>query len=157
MQEPHDIHWNASKRIVHYVHGTKHFRIHYITSSPLELVGFTDSDWDWDLTYRKSTSGYTFMISHGPIFWSSNKQHIISISLVEAEYIKAMTATTQCPCLQRILGELGFAFDSSTIIWCDNKSEIKISIDPLHRHKTKHIDIHMHYIRRLVHDQMISL
>ena len=44
MQEPREIHWKAAKRILHYVQKTKHFRIHYATSSPLELVGFTDSD-----------------------------------------------------------------------------------------------------------------
>ena len=45
MQEDHEIHWKSSKRILHYVQGTKHFRINYVVSSPLELVGFTDSHW----------------------------------------------------------------------------------------------------------------
>ena len=44
MQEPHEIHWNYAKMIFHYVQGTKHFGIQFVASSPLELVGFTDSD-----------------------------------------------------------------------------------------------------------------
>ena len=68
-----------------------------------------------------------------------------------------MNETTQCVWLRGILGELGFAFDSPTIIWCENKSEINISIYLVHRQRTKHIDMHMHYIRSLVHDQVISL
>ena len=85
------------------------------------------------------------------------KQHTISLSLAEAEYIGVVNAAIQCVWLQGILKELGFEFDSATIIWCENKSEINISIDPLHRQNTKHIDIHMHYIRSLVHEQVISL
>ena len=35
----------------------------------------------------------------------------------------------QCVWLQEILGELGSAFDSTTVIWCDNQSEINIYTD----------------------------
>ena len=86
------------------------------------------------------------MLEHGPIFFSSKKQHSISFSSIEAEYRGAVNAATQCVWLQGILGELGFAFDSPTVIWCDNQSEIKISIDLVQTQRTKHIEIHMHYI-----------
>ena len=69
MQDPHEIHWNADKRIFHYVQGTKHFGVHYAIGSPLELVGFTDSDWAGDSIEIKSTSSYVFMIENGPICW----------------------------------------------------------------------------------------
>ena len=62
--------------------GTKHFGIHDAASSPLQLVGFIDSDWARDSTDKKSTSGYVFMLAHGPICWSSDKNHTISLSLV---------------------------------------------------------------------------
>ena len=39
-QKNHEIHWTASKSILHYVQGTKHFGVHYVVDSPLELVGF---------------------------------------------------------------------------------------------------------------------
>ena len=67
MKEPHEIHWKAAKMTLHYVQGTKNFRIHYVASSPLELIRFTDSDWVGDSIDRNSTSGYIFMIAHGPI------------------------------------------------------------------------------------------
>ena len=106
--------------------GTKHFGIHYATSSPLELVGFTDYDWDGYSTDINSTSGYVYMVLHGFICWSSKKQHTISLSSDEAGYRGAMNASTQCVWLQGILGELGFAFDSSAVIWCENKIKINI-------------------------------
>ena len=73
-----------------------------------------------------SNSGYVIMFAHGPIDWSSKKQHTISLSSVEVEYKGAVNATTQCVWLQGILGELGFAFNSPTVIWCDNQSTINI-------------------------------
>ena len=85
MQKPHEIHWKDSKRILHYVQGTRHFRVHYVAGFPLELVGFTDSNWVGDPIEKKSTSCYVFMLSHGSICYSSKKQHTISLSLAEVE------------------------------------------------------------------------
>ena len=69
IQQPCEIHWKASKRILHYVQGTKHFEVHYGVGSPLKLVGFTNSDWDGDPIEKNSTSSYVFMIENGPICW----------------------------------------------------------------------------------------
>ena len=44
IQKPLEIHWKDAKWIFHYVQGAKHFGVHYVASSPLELVGFSDSD-----------------------------------------------------------------------------------------------------------------
>ena len=71
------------------------------------------------------------MLVHGPIFLSSKKQQIIYLSSVEVDYRGAVNGATQCVWLQGILGELGFAFDAPTIIWCENKNTIKIYTSPL--------------------------
>ena len=68
-----------------------------------------------------------------------------------------MNGATQCVWLQGILWELDVALDSPIVIWCDNKREINISIDPLQTQSEKHIEIHMHYIWILVHDRVIAL
>ena len=94
IQEPHDIQCKYTKIILHYVQGTKHFGVHYVASSPLELVGFTDFDWVRNSINRKYTLGYVFMLSHGPICWSRKKQHIISLSSVEIEYKGAVNIVT---------------------------------------------------------------
>ena len=111
--------------------GTKHFEVHYVVGSPLGLVGFTDSDWDGDSIDKHYTSGYVLILEHGIICFSRKKYHIISLSSVEAEYIGAVNVATQCVWLQGILQELGFSFDSPTIIWSENQIEINISTDPV--------------------------
>ena len=59
--------------------------------------------------------------------------------------------------MQGILWEFGVIIDSPNNIWVDNQSAIKIYTDPVQRKRTKHIEIHMHYIRGLFHDRVISL
>ena len=63
MQNNHEINWKESKRLMHYVQGTRHFRVHYVVGSPLELVGFSDSDWAGNPIERKSTSGYVLILA----------------------------------------------------------------------------------------------
>ena len=59
--------------------------------------------------------------------------------------------------MQGILSEFDFGCALYNAIFCDNKIYIKISIDPVTRKRTKHVEIHMHYIRELVHDMTIIL
>lgn len=42
-------------------------------------------------------------------------------------------------------------------IWCDNRSAIEIAKTPTHHGRTKHIDIHFHFIRGLVANGSIVL
>ena len=96
MHQPHELHWKDAKIIIQYVQGTKKFGVHYTAGSSLQLAGFFYSDWAGDPTDRKSTSGFVFMFNEGPIFWSSKKQHTISLSSAEAEYRATVNAATQC-------------------------------------------------------------
>ena len=107
MQEPHELHWNAAKRILRYVQGTITFGIHYAAGTALNLLGFTDSDWVGDSIDRKSTSGYSLSLGSGPICWSSKKQAAIALSSAEAEYKGVVNITIQALWLQNFLTELG--------------------------------------------------
>src|SRR5713101_1599000 len=85
MDQPHEIHWKAAKMILNFVQGTRTHGIFYKAKFDLDLIGFTDSDWEDDNIDRKSTSGYVFMLAEGPISWSSKKQSAIALSSTEAE------------------------------------------------------------------------
>ena len=45
----------------------------YRLTDTLEVVGFTDFDYADYMDYKKSTSGYIFMMAEGAVSWKSAK------------------------------------------------------------------------------------
>ena len=78
MEIPKDSHWQAGKRILRYVDGTKGFEYLYTVENDFKLVGYIDSDWAGIIDDRKSTSKYVFHMEVGAISWASKKQTIVS-------------------------------------------------------------------------------
>ena len=154
--DPHESHWQASKRILRYIRGTTCYGIHYTLGDP-HIVGYTDSDWAGDVDDRKSTSGFVFCLGSGPITWSCKKQHAHALSSTEAEYRAAVLASQEVLWLRQLMTEFGFSPDSPTFLWCDNQSAIHISHNPVEHLWTKHIELHINFIRNLIHDGFLSL
>ena len=76
-------------------------------SDELIPVRYTDSDFISDKDFRKSTSGYVFMLGRGAISWRSIKQECTVDSTSEAEYVAACEAAKEAVWLKRFLLELG--------------------------------------------------
>ena len=55
------------KCIIRYLKGTVHVSIQYTKLKSKECVGYLVAGWAGDMNDRKSTSGYLFQISGGPI------------------------------------------------------------------------------------------
>ena len=106
MENPKEAHWQAAKRILRYVKGTKRFGILYTASENSELVGYTDSDWAGSVDDRKSTSGYVFHMGSGAISWASKKQPIVALSTTKEEYVAATAAACQAIWMRKILRSL---------------------------------------------------
>jgi len=60
--------------------------------------------------------------------------------------------------LQRLLIELNFIKSiEPTIISCDNQSAIKLFDNPIFHARTKHIQIHHHYIQKQVQNDVMKI
>ena len=121
------------------------------------MVGFTDSDWAGDPDDQKSTAGYVFTLGSGPITWACKKQAAISLSSAKAEYRGAVEASKEALWLRQILSEFGFEQQHPTTLWCDNQSAIQLCKDPVQHQRSKHIELHMHFIRKLIHDHVLEV
>ena len=100
---PTEEHWQAAKRALRYVAGTCDAGVRFgnptiatndLDASPLELVGFSDSDHGSDLDTRRSRTGYIFLLN-GPISWASIKQSTVAHSTSEAEYMALSEASRE--------------------------------------------------------------
>ena len=58
--------------------------------------------------------------------------------------------------MKQVLGDYGIVLDSFTML-CDNTSAINISKNLVQHSRTKHIDICHHFIRDLVHSNVLIL
>ncbi|CAA7040775.1 unnamed protein product [Microthlaspi erraticum] len=157
MENPNEQHLLAAKRILRYVQGTCGFGIRYKQGEGEKLVGFVDSDYAGDVDDRKSTSGYVFMLGGGAVSWASKKQPIVTLSTTEAEFVAAAYGACQAMWLRNILGEIGWAQEEGTTLFCDNSSTIKLSKNPVLHGRSKHIHVRYYFLRDLVNEEVILL
>ena len=157
MSRPTKLHLHAVKRVLRYLRDTEDYGIWYKRGGAGELQVFTDSDFAGDVDRRKSTSGYVFLMDNAAVAWLSKKQPIVTLSTTEAEYVAASVCACQAIWFKRILGELGYNVDGSTVIYCDNTSTIKLSKNPVFHGRCKHIGVRFHFLHDMVKDEEIQL
>ncbi len=121
------------------------------------MCGYSDADWAGDVSDRKSTSGYLFMMSGATVSWRSRKQTCVALSTAEAEYVALASASQEATWLRRLFEDLHEKQAEPTVIHEDNQSAICIAQNPQYHSKTKHIDIKYHFIREKIVDNTIEL
>lgn len=96
------------------------------------------------------------MHADGAITWASRKQPIVTLSVMEAEYVAASTASQEAVCLQRIFMEL--TGTRKTIPFFIDNASARRFVENLEAHqRTKHIDIRYHFIQEKQQDETIKV
>lgn len=114
------------------------------------MYGYTDADWACSVSDRQSTSGFMFSFGSATFTWSNKKQPTVALSSIEAEYRGAAVAACEVAWLRTLLGDLGLQIDRTIVIYCDNLSSIKLAHNLVFHVRTKHIEVHYHFIRERV-------
>ena len=144
----------AAKRVLRYLKGTRNYALNY-NNKDQDLIIYSDSSWAEE-PGRKSVGGYASICAGASISWKSTKQAIIAMSTMEAEYIALAEAAKEAQWLRKLELELfPKKISTPTTIYEDNQSTIKLSNNPLHTNRSKHIDIRYHKIQELVADKTI--
>jgi len=120
-------HYEAACRVVKYLKGTPGQGLLFIRDSTLQILGFTDVDWAGCPDTRRSTSGYCFFLGSSLISWRAKKQHIVSRSSSEAEYMALSFASCELQWLLYLLKDLGVSCIKSPVLYFDNQSAIHIA------------------------------
>ncbi|KAG9442993.1 hypothetical protein H6P81_018847 [Aristolochia fimbriata] len=146
MAAPRSIHYAAVIRILRYVKGTLMQGLFMSSASPLSLLAFSDADWAGDVIDRRSTTGYLVFLGYSPISWRSKKQSTVSRSSTEVEYRALADTTSEIVWLRWLLQDMGVHLDSSSPLYCDNKSAMQIVHNAVFHDRTKHIEVDCHFI-----------
>ncbi|GJY21111.1 retrovirus-related pol polyprotein from transposon TNT 1-94 [Tanacetum coccineum] len=155
-EDPKTSHLEAVKRIFRYIKGTTHLGLWYPKGSGIETIVYADSDHAGDYVDRKSTSGVCTFMGCCLTFWFLKNQTALVISIIEAEYVSAGKACQQALWMKQALIDYGVRLDDIPIM-CDNKGAIDLSKNPVQHSRTKHIEIHHHFLRDNVQKENISI
>ncbi|XP_026459355.1 uncharacterized protein LOC113360015 [Papaver somniferum] len=93
MSAPRSTHYVVVLRILRHLKGTLYQGLQFSPKSKLILRAYSDSDWEGDVTDRRSITRYCLFLGDSFISWRSKKQTVVSRSSVEAEY-RALAHTT---------------------------------------------------------------
>nr|GEZ22757.1 hypothetical protein [Tanacetum cinerariifolium] len=90
------------------------------------------------------------------VSWSSKKQKNIVISTIEAEYISISGCCAQILWMRSHLTDYGFAFNKIPM-YCNNRSAIALCCNNVQHSRSKHIDIHHHFILEQAEKGLVEL
>nr|GEU60840.1 retrovirus-related Pol polyprotein from transposon TNT 1-94 [Tanacetum cinerariifolium] len=123
----------------------------------LSLVQHTiDADYAGCKDSFKSTSSGAQFLGEKLVSWSSKKQDCTTLSTAKVEYVSLFACCAQVLWMQTKLTDYGFIFKKIPI-YCDSKSAIAISCNPVQHSRTKHIAVRYHFIKEHVEKGTIEL
>ena len=128
----------------------------YSKDSGFQLTAFSDADHAGDQVTAKSTSGGAQFLGEKLVSWSSKKQDCTALSTAEAEYVSLSACCAQVLWMRTQVTDYGFHFDRIPM-YCDSKSAIAISCNPVHHSKTKHIRVRYHFIKEHVEEGTVEI
>lgn len=145
-------HWEAAIRVVRYLKGTRLLTLQLGGTTPVKLIGYSDSDYANCPISSKSIGGYCYSLGSGAVSWSSQKQKTVTDSSCYAEYIALHDASHEAVFLRQLLSGVNLLPPSPTPLFCDNDAASQLTEDHIWHSRVKHIRVKYHYTRELVAD-----
>ncbi|MCO5559931.1 hypothetical protein L7F22_013535 [Adiantum nelumboides] len=157
MQLPRKPHLDAVRHIMRYVRATLDYALFYDIGTQIQVHNYTNFDCDGNVYDRQSTSGYMFSFGSAAVTWSSKKQPTVALLSTKAKYRGAVAVACEVAWLKKLLQDLGIQVQDSVVIYYDNINSIQLARNPVFHARTKHIEVHYHFIRERILDGDINL
>jgi hypothetical protein len=91
------------------------------------------------------------------VSWSAQKQPTVSRSSTEAEYKVVANTIAEMMWIQILLQELGIKTPQAAKLWCDNIGAKYLSTNPVFHARTKHIEVHYHFVTERVSRKLLEI
>ncbi|KAA0026182.1 putative mitochondrial protein [Cucumis melo var. makuwa] len=99
---------------------------------------------------RRSTTGYLFKLGCGAVSWCSKRQPIVALCTTEVEY----KAAQENMWIKQLMKE---EINHATTLYCDNLSAVRLAENSVFHARTKHVELHYHFIREKVLQEEIEM
>ncbi|GJS57414.1 hypothetical protein Tco_0652198 [Tanacetum coccineum] len=149
-------HLKEVKRIFRYLRQSYNMGLWYPKDSIFELIAYSDADHAGCKDDCKSTSGGLQFLGEKLVSGSSKKQDCTAMSIDEAEYVFMSACCAQVIWNRTQLLDYGYKYNR-ILVYCDSKSAIAISCNPVQHSKTEHINIQYHFIKEHVEKGTVEL
>lgn len=156
LTNPNQDHEEQARKSVGYAGKTSDFNIKFNTQDKRGLWGHVDASFA-SSEDRKSRTGYVFFYAGAPIAWKSQQQTSTAKSSAEAEYMALSIAGSEAIWLNRLLEDLGCGTKGPIPIFSDSVSAICMAENTKTHGRSKHIDVHWHWIREQIDKKAIEL
>lgn len=155
---PQQKHWKMMKHVIKYLIGTTSWGISIRKDKgEVLLKAWSDSEWDRDLTSRRSRSGVVITFNSVPIWWSSRLQTTTALSTSEAEFNALFECVRQVVWIRGFLNEIGIVQTTATNVYQDNLGSIAWTKEVQGLRNVKHIGIGYHYVKENVRKKHVQI
>ncbi|CAI7886968.1 unnamed protein product [Closterium sp. NIES-53] len=142
-------HWDAAKRVLHYLCSTLGMGLVLGGRGPVVLTGHADASWVDDSATQRSTQGYTFSLGSGSVSWWSTRSPSVFSSSCEAEIYAGSMAAQELRWLTYLLTDLGEQPRSPPVLYVNNKAMIALCQEHRLEQRTKDIALRDFLAREL--------
>jgi hypothetical protein len=118
---------------------------------------YSDADWASDTETRRSLAAWVGVMNGGAVTWKSRSAPRVACSTTEAEFVAASRAADECLWLRRTLADIHVAQKTATPLYSDNRATRMLSLNPVLRERTKHVDFRVHALRERVADHVVRV
>ena len=146
----------ALTRLAGYLKG--HYQpIKLRTPDELRVKGPVDTTWGTDPNNRKRVNALLLTLGGCSIDWTSKKQRSIAKSSSEAEYVGTSHGGSGVKFTNMLVREICGKVVTPSILGVDNTGAIFMAKNIMAGPRTKHIDIHYHFIKDMIRDGELEL
>ncbi len=156
MHAPSEANMLSGKRVLRYLKKTRDLALNY-NDKLQNLIAYSDASYAEE-SDRKSVGGYVTLQAGAAITWKATKQSIIAQSSTESELIAFAECCKEVEWLRKLQQEFRpNLLSTPTTIFEDNQSTIKLTKNPIHSNRSKHIAVRYLKVQELIANKIIAV
>ncbi len=146
MHNPGNEHWMAMERMVGYLIWKGKHKLILRRPTSMKVISYGDASYGDCKETRRSSTGDLHTVGGCIVSWRAQKTRFVCLSSTEAEYVALTEVCKEQKFLCMLLEEV-FETDLPSVIYEDNEASTYLAKNKHVSSRTKHIDIHQHYVR----------